>query len=215
MNQDQLQAMRREYSLHELDEANVAADPILQFEAWLQEAITCGLPEPNAMTLATVNHAGQPSTRVVLLKEIRNGGFVFYTNYESRKGRELSDHPLVSLHFLWLEMERQVRIEGVASKLVGADSAAYFASRPRESQIGAWSSHQSEPIQSRVILERRYRELEEKYADMPSLPMPPYWGGYFVRPTELEFWQGRASRLHDRIQYTLEDNNWVIVRLQP
>lgn len=215
MDQDQLQAMRREYSLHELDEAKVAADPILQFKSWLQEAVACGLPEPNAMTLATVNHAGQPSTRVVLLKEIRDGGFVFYTNYESRKGRELSDHPLVSMHFLWLEMERQVRIEGVASKLVGADSAAYFASRPRESQIGAWSSRQSEPIQSRVILEHRYKELEEKYADVPSLPMPPFWGGYFVRPTELEFWQGRASRLHDRVQYTLEDNNWVIVRLQP
>lgn len=215
MTNAELQALRRDYSLHELDEALVAPDPLEQFRTWMQEAVASALPEPNAMTLATVAPNGQPTTRVVLLKELRLGGFVFYTNYESRKGLELDENPLAALNFLWLELERQVRIEGVAQKLHGDDSLAYFRTRPRESQVGAWASQQSKVIPSRVILEKRFRELEEKYAGEDSLPLPPFWGGYLLRPTLVEFWQGRASRLHDRVQYRLEGEDWVIERLQP
>lgn len=216
MHKTELQALRRQYSLSELDESMVAADPMTQFSRWLQEAVHARLPEPNAMVLATVNASGQPTTRTVLLKEIRTDGFIFYTNYESRKGRELDINPLTSLHFLWLELERQVRIEGVAHRLLYEDSEAYFRSRPRESQIGAWASRQSEPILSRVILEKRFRELEEKYTGEESLPLPPFWGGYLVRPSRLEFWQGRANRLHDRILYSaIDGGQWETQRLQP
>jgi pyridoxamine 5'-phosphate oxidase len=215
MTKAELQALRREYSLHELDESMVAPDPLDQFRTWMQEALASALPEPNAMTLATVNPSGQPTTRVVLLKELRLGGFVFYTNFESRKGQELDENPLAALNFLWLELERQVRIEGVAQRLHGDDSQAYFQARPRESQIGAWASSQSRPIPSRVILEKRFRELTEKYEGYDALPLPPFWGGYLLRPSLVEFWQGRASRLHDRIQYRRQDDQWIIERLQP
>lgn len=210
-----LKALRREYSLHQLDESQVDSNPILMFSRWMEEAVKAQVPEPNAMTLATVDAFGQPTTRVVLLKELRELGFVFYTNFESRKGVELAANPRAALHFLWLELERQVRIEGVAHRLKDDESLAYFQSRPKESQIGAWASAQSQPIPSRVILEKRMRELAEKYAEVDVLPLPPFWGGYVLRPTLLEFWQGRESRLHDRVQYRLVDEQWEIGRLQP
>lgn len=210
-----LAAMRRNYSLHELDESSVAKNPIDQFRIWMSEAVDSQLLEPNAMTLATVNNLGQPTARVVLLKDIQTEGFVFYTNYESRKGSEMDHNPRVSLNFLWLELQRQVRIDGLARRLQDGESLSYFQSRPKESQIGAWASHQSQPIQSRVILEKRYRELEEKYQEEKCLPLPPFWGGYLVEPELVEFWQGRMSRLHDRVQYSLVNDDWRIVRLSP
>jgi pyridoxamine 5'-phosphate oxidase len=210
-----LNALRQHYSRHELDESQVHPSPLEQLKIWVEEAIASQLPEPNAMTMATVTESGQPTTRVVLLKEIRPQGLVFYTNYESRKGLELSQNPLMALNFLWLELERQVRIEGVAVKLSHEESLAYFQARPRESQIGAWASYQSQSIPSRVILEKRFHELQEKYADEPALPLPPFWGGYVVEPSLVEFWQGRASRLHDRVQYRRTVDQWFIERLQP
>lgn len=210
-----LAAMRRNYSLHELDESSVATSPIDQFRVWMSEALESQLLEPNAMTLATVNQLGQPTTRVVLLKDIQPEGFVFYTNYESRKGAEINYNPRVSLNFLWLELQRQVRIDGMARRIQDSESLTYFQSRPKESQIGAWASHQSKSIPSRVILEKRYRELEEKYQEESCLPLPPYWGGYLVEPELVEFWQGRMSRLHDRVQYTRVNGSWHIERLSP
>lgn len=215
MSSIDLNALRQEYSRHELDEAHVDKSPLQQLKTWLEEAMLGKLPEPNAMTLATVNANSQPTTRVVLLKEIRPQGLVFYSNYESRKGEELHTNPRAAVNFLWLELERQVRIEGVVSRLHEPESLAYFQSRPRESQIGAWASQQSKPIPSRVILEKRFRDLTEKYAGMEALPLPPFWGGYILEPHLLEFWQGRANRLHDRVQYKLLDNQWFIERLQP
>lgn len=210
-----LTAMRRDYSLHELEESKVAKNPIDQLRTWFTEAVNSQLLEPNAMTLATVDSIGQPTIRVVLLKEIRDDGLVFYTNYESRKGSEIRNNPRVSLNLLWLELQRQVRIDGIARRLQDDESLAYFQSRPKESQIGAWASRQSEPIPSRVILEKRYRELEEKYQAEDCLPLPPYWGGYIVIPELVEFWQGRSSRLHDRVQYTGTNGGWRIERLSP
>lgn len=210
-----LAAMRKNYSLHELDESSVAKTPVDQFRIWMSEAVESQLLEPNAMTLATVNKISQPTTRVVLLKDIQTDGFVFYTNYESRKGGEIGYNPRVSLNFLWLELQRQVRIDGIAKRIHDEESLAYFQSRPKESQIGAWASHQSQTIQSRVILEKRYRELEEKYQEESCLPLPPFWGGYLVEPELVEFWQGRMSRLHDRVQYTLVNGAWHIERLSP
>lgn len=210
-----LQSMRFEYMGHDLDEGAVPANPLELLAQWVHEAIESQTPEPNAMTLATVNDDGQPATRVVLLKEIRPGGLVFYTNYESRKGEEINQNPRVGLNFLWLELARQVRVEGVAIKLLEQESLNYFQSRPKESQISAWASHQSQPIPSRVILQKRFRELEEKYREEAALPLPPFWGGYLVKPSLLEFWQGRENRLHDRVQYRLTDPHWTIERLQP
>ncbi len=210
-----LAAMRRNYSLHELDESSVAPHPVQQLRTWFSEAVDSQILEPNAMTLATVGTTGMPTARVVLLKEIRDKGVVFYTNYESRKGHEIDHNPKVCLNFLWLELQRQVRIEGIAHRIHDEESKAYFQSRPKESQIGAWVSRQSEPIPSRVILEKRYRELEEKYQQEDCLPLPPYWGGYLVEPDLVEFWQGRMSRLHDRVQYRSIDGKWIIERLSP
>ncbi|MCF8237911.1 MAG: pyridoxamine 5'-phosphate oxidase [Saprospiraceae bacterium] len=210
-----LATMRQNYSLHELDESSVDPHPIQQLRTWISEAVDSQLLEPNAMTLATVDASGGPTTRVVLLKEIRDRGVVFYTNYESRKGQQINHNPRVCLNFLWLELQRQVRIEGIAHRIDDEESKLYFQSRPKESQIGAWASRQSEPIPSRVILEKRFRELEEKYHEEAYLPLPPYWGGYLVEPVLMEFWQGRMSRLHDRVQYQLRDGSWIIERLSP
>lgn len=215
MEANELQALRREYSLNVLDESFVSPDPLDQLRQWLREALESQVPEPNAMTLATVDPTGQPTVRVVLLKEIRDLGLVFYTNYESRKGRELDLNPRAAVNFLWLELERQVRVEGVAHRLETDESLAYFQSRPRKSQIGAWASEQSRPVPSRVVLEKRFREIGEKYGQEDALPLPPFWGGYVLRPSLVEFWQGRESRLHDRVEYRQVGDRWEITRLQP
>lgn len=211
----EIENLRKEYTAKTLEVEDVRIDPFDQFEAWFAEAMQARLPEPNAMTLATAVD-GQPSARIVLLKGFDRDGFVFYTNYRSRKGEELRQNPRVALVFLWLELQRQVRIEGKAERIDPAESTRYFQSRPRGSQIGAWASPQSAVIEHREVLEERYRVLEEKYAEREPLPRPGHWGGYLVRPHRLEFWQGRPSRLHDRIQYRQEENGqWKIERLAP
>lgn len=207
---------RVDYQLDELLESNVAAHPIEQFEDWFKAACSSSNPEPNAMVIATADAAGNPSARVVLLKEINKKGFVFYTNYLSRKGRELADRPQAALVFNWLELQRQVRIEGRVEKLDEAASAAYFKSRPKASQIGAWASQQSEIIPHRDILEEEKTALEKTYADAESLPKPENWGGFILVPQRVEFWQGRRSRLHDRLLYEIQtDGSWHLQRLAP
>jgi pyridoxamine 5'-phosphate oxidase len=205
--------LRNEYSLASLDERDVDRDPMKQFERWLGDAIKAGVPEPTAMNLATVDSRGRPAGRVVLLKEASGAGFVFFTNYESRKGREIACHPHAALTFLWKELERQVRIEGTVEKVSAAESDAYFTTRPLGSRIGAWASPQSEVIESRDWLEKRWEALAREYGTNP--PRPSHWGGYRLRPEFIEFWQGRRSRLHDRIAYTREDDTWRIHRLAP
>ena len=215
----QLADLRKEYTLNGLDTADVLPDPIAQFTRWFEAALQAGIPEPNAMHISTVAADGRPSGRIVLIKAVDEAGFVFYTNYESRKGQELTNglsrpQPMASLTFFWPELERQIRIEGRVEPVSAAESDAYFNSRPRSSQIGAWVSHQSTVIAGRDVLETRQRELETQFANKP-VPRPPHWGGYRVVPDRLEFWQGRPSRLHDRIRYRLEANNWLIERLAP
>jgi pyridoxamine 5'-phosphate oxidase len=188
---------------------------MLQFEKWLQEALQAKVMEPNAMNLATVNSEGRPSARIVLLKGIENQQFTFFTNYQSLKGRELEDNPACALTFFWPELERQVRIEGTAQRVSPDVSEAYFQSRPRTSQIGAWSSPQSSIIDNRKILEERVKQIEQKFSGKDVLPRPHQWGGYAVSPLLIEFWQGRASRLHDRLQFMKEDSVWKIFRLAP
>lgn len=202
-----------------LDETNVAPDPLRQFEHWFAEAVKSQVPEPNAMTLATVAADGRPAARIVLLKEFDARGFVFFTNYRSRKGRELAAHPAATLLFFWPDLERQVRIEGAVTRLEPEESAAYFAERPRSSQLGAWASPQSEPIPGRADLEARFAAAAERFRDADvAVPCPPHWGGYRLSPDVLEFWQGRTSRLHDRIRYRQAEKHagaWVIDRLAP
>ncbi|HEY2022795.1 pyridoxamine 5'-phosphate oxidase [Paraburkholderia sp.] len=210
-----LAELRKNYSLGSLDVADVDHDPFRQFDKWFQQAIDAKLPEPNAMTLATVDSRGRPSARIVLIKGMDERGFVFFTNYESRKGRELSANPYASLLFHWIELERQVRIEGRVVKTDAQQSDAYFASRPLASRIGAWASNQSQVIESRSQLEVREREFSLQYGDNP--PRPPHWGGYRLVPDAIEFWQGRPSRLHDRLLFSRADesSNWQIARLSP
>lgn len=211
----ELADIRKEYSLKSLDGKAVSANPITQFETWMQEAIAAQVMEPNAMTLATVTADGRPSARIVLLKGIENGQFVFYTNLQSQKGKELDVNPACALTFFWPELERQVRIEGVATRVSEATAEKYFQSRPRGSQVGAWTSPQSSIIKDRSILDQRALEIENRFRGEQSLPKPKQWGGYQVNATEIEFWQGRPSRLHDRIVYYLVDGNWSIHRLAP
>ena len=205
--------LRKEYALEVLDEKSVDADPIRQFQAWMDEAIAAKLPEPTAMTLATVNGRGRPSARIVLLKGVDERGFVFYTNYQSRKAKELAANPLAALTFLWKELERQVRIEGQVERVSAEESQAYYATRPLGSRIGAWASPQSDAIESRAWLEQRWENLAREHGENP--PLPPHWGGYRILPDYLEFWQGRASRLHDRIAYARAGERWKIARLAP
>ena len=211
--------LRREYMRETLDESEVALDPIRQFERWFAEAAKAELPEPNAMTLATIDPDGRPAARIVLLKMVDERGFVFFTNFESRKGRALAANSQAALLFYWAELERQVRIEGFAAPLEAAESAAYFAGRPRSSQLGAWASPQSAPIAGRKTLMERFADAEARFADVSrAVPCPPHWGGYRVDPDAIEFWQGRASRLHDRIRYRRkrqQPGGWVIDRLAP
>ena len=206
--------LRKNYSLGSLDIADADPNPFRQFDVWFKQAIDAQLPEPNTMTLATVDSRGRPSARIVLIKAVDERGFVFFTNYESRKGLELAQNPHASLLFYWIELERQVRIEGAVVKTSDAESDQYFASRPVGSRIGAWASEQSKVIESRAALEAREREFSAQYGDNP--PRPPHWGGYRLIPDAIEFWQGRPSRLHDRLLYTRSGNaDWTIARLSP
>jgi pyridoxamine 5'-phosphate oxidase len=207
--------LRKEYTRADLDEASVAADPIEQFARWFGEALSARLPEPNAMTLATVTADGQPSARTVLIKGYDARGFVFYTSYASQKGRELAANPRAALVFYWAELERQVRISGTVERVTREESERYFLSRPRGSRLGAAVSLQSEVIASRAEMEARWRQLDEEVGAQP-VPLPDDWGGYRVAPTAIEFWQGRPSRLHDRIRYArLPDSGWRVERLSP
>jgi pyridoxamine 5'-phosphate oxidase len=209
-----LAELRKNYSLGSLDEADVDRNPIRQFKTWFAQALDAQLPEPNTMTLATVDSRGRPSARIVLIKGVDERGFTFFTNYDSRKGRELAENPHAALLFYWIELERQVRIEGVVAKTGADESDAYFASRPVDSRIGAWASEQSQVIESRAVLEAREREFSERFGAEP--PRPPNWGGYRLVPDAIEFWQGRPSRLHDRLRYTRTANgDWQIARLSP
>jgi pyridoxamine 5'-phosphate oxidase len=207
--------LRKEYSKASLDISDVNKDPIGQFDKWFKEALAAGIPEPNAFTLSTISEGGRPSARIVLLKGLDQRQFVFYTNYQSQKGKELDNNPACALTFFWPELERQVRIEGIATRVQESTSEQYFQSRPRGSQIGAWASPQSSVIANREILEAREREMEKKYDGMSLLPKPKQWGGFSITPVEIEFWQGRASRLHDRVVYYLADEQWTIHRLAP
>lgn len=206
--------MRQEYASARLEESGANPDPLIQFAAWFDQALEAGLPEPNAMTLATASPDGRPNARVVLLKELDGKGFLFYTNYLSQKGRELAVNPHATMVFLWLELHRQVRIAGWTEKLSEAESDAYFHSRPRESQLGAIASPQSEVVPGREFLEARFAELEKKYGGKP-LGRPAHWGGYRLVPESVEFWQGRPGRLHDRLLYSGKPGSWKIQRLAP
>jgi pyridoxamine 5'-phosphate oxidase len=207
--------LRRDYSRADLSEATVAPDPIVQFDRWFQEALSAELTEPNAMTLATATPDGQPAARIVLLRGYDARGFVFYSSYESQKGRELAANPRAALVCYWAELERQVRITGRVEQLTRAESEQYFRGRPRGSQLSAWASHQSQVIPSRAALEERWRQREAEFDGRP-VPLPPFWGGYRVEPQTIEFWQGRPNRLHDRLRYTRQPaGGWLIERLSP
>ena len=206
--------IRKDYKLQSLSENDVAANPITQFTTWWNEAIESNIDEVNAMTLATANANGRPSARIVLLKGMSENGFEFFTNYESNKGKEMAANNKVALVFFWKELERQVRIEGTVSKLSETESDKYFFSRPVESRIGAWSSPQSTVIENREILDENVLQTKATFEGKDIL-RPPFWGGYIVKPNCIEFWQGRSSRLHDRIAYFLENNVWSIKRLAP
>jgi pyridoxamine 5'-phosphate oxidase len=207
--------IRKEYTLHRLNETEISEDPIVQFERWWQDATKSELPEVNAMTLATASADGLPSARIVLLKGFNVSGFQFFTNYDSFKGKQLSENPRACLVFFWKELERQVRITGLVEKLSSEDSNAYFNSRPPGSRIGAWASPQSKVIKSSEWLDQQADQFKSKFTEN-DITRPPHWGGYLVRPVTIEFWQGRPNRLHDRLQYSLqEDGNWLIERLAP
>lgn len=206
--------LRHDFTLKSLDEKEAHQNPIIFFTQWLNEAIEAQSLEPNAMNLATSTQDGHPSSRVVLLKEIKNNGFVFFTNYESRKAQQIEQNNHCALNFCWYELERQIRIEGTVEKISPEESDTYFEMRPPKSKLGAWASPQSQVIPSREYLEKLNADFESKFHNQP-IPRPANWGGYIVIPHSIEFWQGRASRLHDRLRYTRHNGNWIIERLAP
>jgi len=223
MYADQVAALRAHYADIGLDEADLAVDPMTQFTEWLAEVVELGVPEPNAMVLSTADADGQPSSRHVLLKGVGPDGFVFFTNYGSRKSRELAANPRASLCFPWFCIGRQVVVTGLVTKVMRQESDEYFASRPRASQLGAWASaHQSDVVTNRAALDDAYAQVEAEYAGVDSIPTPPFWGGFRLEPTMVEFWQGRSARLHDRLRYRLMDvmdggasAAWFVERLSP
>lgn len=210
-----LAEIRTDYTKASLSIESVDKDPFKQFETWFKQALDSKALEPNAMNLATLSESGRPTSRIVLLKGIEQRQFLFYTNYQSQKGKELEINPACALNFFWPELERQVRIEGIVNRVSESTSDEYFQSRPRPSQVGAWASPQSAIIKDRAILEERAKEIETRFKGLKVLPRPKQWGGFGVTPFEIEFWQGRSSRLHDRIVYTLLDDKWKINRLAP
>jgi pyridoxamine 5'-phosphate oxidase len=208
--------LRQNYTLAGLTKTDLDSNPIQQFNLWFQQALAADLIEPNAMTLATATPEGKPTARIVLLKGVDEQGFVFYTNYESQKGQQLMANPYAALVFLWDKLERQIRIEGKVEKLSTEESLAYFHSRPKASQLGAWTSAQSQVIPHREVLEQRLVNLQSQYSGDATIPLPEHWGGFRVIPNRIEFWQGRPSRLHDRLVYDLQtDGSWSISRLSP
>ena len=210
-----LENLRTEYTKGGLERDNLHENPIEQFKRWMQQTIDAKIPDPNAMTVATVDASGQPSQRIVLLKNLDEKGFVFYTNLKSRKAQDLSQNPKISLHFPWYLLERQVKVCGVIEQLSTAEVLKYFVSRPRDSQLGAWASHQSRPISSRALLMQQFEAMKNKFSK-GEIPLPDFWGGFRVKPHQIEFWQGGAARLHDRFEYNLQpDNSWTITRLEP
>jgi len=212
-----LAALRREYGDHGLDLPDLADDPVTMFRRWLADTVAAGIHEPNAMVVATVGPDGRPSSRMVLLKELDQRGFVFFTNYESRKAREIAANQAVSLLFPWQDLQRQVRVEGTATRVSQPDSEAYFATRPRESQLGAWASPQSRVVASRSALDERYGGVLAQFAELDAVPLPPHWGGFRVAPEVVEFWQGRRGRMHDRLVYRRAEDadGWRVERLAP
>lgn len=206
--------VRRQYTQGHLDESKVAAHPLTQFHAWFEDYRATGPLEANIMTLASVDAKGQPWQRVVLLKAYDEEGFIFFTNYDSFKGQHLAANPKSSLHFFWINMERQIQVQGEVEKLSRQESAAYFHSRPRESQLGAWASKQSQPLKDRATLEAQFADVSAKYGE-GEVPLPDFWGGFRLKPSRMEFWQGGANRLHDRVEYRLVDSQWRIGRLNP
>ncbi len=210
-----LEDFRREYTQDGLDFADLAASPFVQFNLWMEQTIKSGIPDPNAMTIATVDETGQPSQRIVLLKHMDEKGFVFYTNLNSRKAQDLKQNPKISLHFPWYFLERQVKVCGMVEQLSTAEVLKYFVTRPRDSQLGAWASQQSKPISSRALLMQQFESMKNKFAK-GEIPLPDFWGGFRVKPHQIEFWQGGAARLHDRFEYSLQlDRSWLIQRLEP